>query len=220
MELTDLIDLIYATTNPAKLASMAGMLSPLGIVLNGLPQGVDFPAIAENGQCPRENALLKAMVYYSILRKPLFSCDSGLYIEGLPPGSQPGVHVRRVDGRSLDDKEMIAHYSSLAAGLGGRARAHYQNAVCLVTEGGRVHRHDGPELAGKAFWLVDKPHDRRVPGFPLDSLSVHIASGKYYYDLAEEAVEDGAMAEGFRQFFREALAAKERYYIHSFFSLQ
>lgn len=206
------MELIYATTNPAKLAGMAEMLLPLGIALSGLPQ-CNFPAIDENGRSPRENALLKAMVYYSTLRKPLFSCDSGLYIDGLPPERQPGVHVRRVNGKNLDDDEMILHYSALAAGLGGRVKARYRNAVCLVTEGGRVHRHDGPELAGNAFWLVDKPHAKRVPGFPLDSLSVHIPSGKYYYDLADEAVEDAGMAEGFRKFFREALAAKDRVYL-------
>lgn len=31
--------------------------------------------------------------------------------------------------------------------------------------------------------VADKPHIKRQQGFPLNTLSVEIKSGKYYYDL-------------------------------------
>ena len=59
----------------------------------------------------------------------------------------------------------------------------------------------------KAFYLVSEPHPKRVEGYPLDSLSIHIGSGEYYYD------RDGRSADfsmdswraGFRAFFLEHL---------------
>ena len=42
-------------------------------------------------------------------------------------------------------------------------------------------------------------------GFPLDSLSIDIKSGKYYYDLAEEELEQMDEEEGFVKFFEEII---------------
>ena len=36
--------------------------------------------IEENGSNPLDNAKLKALAYYDVLRVPVFSCDSGLKI--------------------------------------------------------------------------------------------------------------------------------------------
>lgn len=41
---------------------------------------------------------------------PVFSCDSGLYfdgVHGVQEEIQPGVHVRNVNGRSLLDEDHI-----------------------------------------------------------------------------------------------------------------
>ena len=38
-------------------------------------------------------------------------------------------------------------------------------------------------LETKPFIIVSEPHEKRVKGFPLDSLSIDIPSGKYYYDV-------------------------------------
>lgn len=52
-------------------------------------------------------------------------------------------------------------------------------------------------------------HEKRVEGYPLDSLSVEITSGKYYYDIdeKEEKKEDvPTIGQACRKFFSEALA--------------
>ena len=61
-------------------------------------------------------------------------------------------------------------------------------------------------LETEPFLLVSKPHEKRVAGLPLDSLSVDLRSGKYYHDLEEGAVET-EMEEGFRRFFEKVLSS-------------
>ena len=202
------MQLVYGTKNAAKLESMRRMLAGLAVEVVGLDACAGpLPAVDETGRDPLENATQKALAYYAALGRPVFSCDSGLFIDGLPDEEQPGVHVRTVAGHRLTDEEMIAHYAGIARRLGGRCTARYRNAVCLVLSGDTVLRHMGPELSGVPFLLVPRPHPRpvRQPGFPLDSLSVEIASGEYYYDLAARRLVDDC-GPGFRQFFRGALA--------------
>lgn len=55
-------------------------------------------------------------------------------------------------------------------------------------------------IATEPFALVTEPHPKRVEGFPLDSLSVDIATGKYYYDLQTKDVST-SVDEGIRKFF-------------------
>ena len=55
-------------------------------------------------------------------------------------------------------------------------------------------------IATEPFVLVAEPHPKRVEGFPLDSLSVDIGSGKYYYDLAVKDVST-SVDDGVRKFF-------------------
>ncbi len=59
-------------------------------------------------------------------------------------------------------------------------------------------------IATEPFTLVAEPHAKRVEGFPLDSLSVDIGSGKYYYDLEVKDVST-SVDDGIRSFFSEIL---------------
>ncbi len=45
-----------------------------------------------------------------------------------------------------------------------------------------VYAHQGEELCGDRFYLLDPPHPSKShrPGFPLDALSAQIATGRYY----------------------------------------
>ena len=106
--------LLYGTGNPAKLSVMRNKLEDLGIELIGLHDlDAEIPSVAEDGRTPLENARQKALAYYDAFGIPVFSCDSGLYFEGVPDEVQPGVHVRTVHGKSLTDEEMLDYYSGL-----------------------------------------------------------------------------------------------------------
>ena len=194
---------IYGTGNPAKLQSMRGCLAPLGIEIIGLKEtGIDVPEAAETGNTPLENARIKALAYYAALKRPVFACDSGLYIDGLADNEQPGVNVRIINGRRLSDDEMVAHYAAIASKSGGKAVARYKNAICLVMRENEIYEHSGDDISGEAFCIVDKPHQKRIEGFPLDCISVHIKSGEYYYWHDKDS-DAGMVFKGFQAFFRD-----------------
>lgn len=194
--------LLYGTGNPAKLEAMQRKLSGLGFELAGLAdmEG-EIPEVEEDGLTPLENAGKKARAYYEAFRMPVFSCDSGLYFEGVPEKDQPGVHVRTVNGRYLTDEEMLAHYAGLAKKY-GNLKARYRNAVCLVLDEEHIYESMDESLASEYFLLTAVPYSEiRHKGFPLDSLSVDITTGKYFYEMSDERTDQLAVEDGFLQFF-------------------
>lgn len=202
--------LLYATGNPAKITAMQNRLKKLGIELIGLKDlNREIPRVTEDGSTPLENAVKKALGYYEAFRMPLFSCDSGLYIDGIPENLQPGIHVRTINGKYLTDAEMMEYYSSLAVRYGDLT-ARYRNAICLVLDKDHIYRAMDESMASKPFIITSRPHARRKEGFPLDSLSVDIRTGKYYYDLETEELDQVAVEDGFLNFFRKYCADKTR----------
>lgn len=196
---------VYGTSNPAKLKSMRDCLAPLGIKIVGLKEtDIAVPEVNENGNTPPQNARIKALAYYKAFNRPVFACDSGLYIDGLADEEQPGVHVRMVGGKRLNDDEMVAHYAAIAGRLGGKAVARYKNAICLVLNENVIYEHFGDDISGNAFCIVDKPHPKRIEGFPLDCISVHVETGEYYYWHNRDD-DAGMMFEGFQKFFSNVL---------------
>ena len=59
-------------------------------------------------------------------------------------------------------------------------------------------------MASEPFVITSKPHPMRKKGFPLDSLSIDIKTGKYYYDLEASALDQVAVEDGFLEFFQKA----------------
>ena len=205
--------LLFGTGNQAKLSAMRNRLEKIGIELIGLndlsSEGHTIPDVAEDGNTPLENARLKALAYYQAFQMPVFSCDSGLYFDNVPDEVQPGVHVRTVKGEYLSDEEMIAHYAGLARQY-GKLMARYRNAICLVLDEIHIYESMDLSIASEPFILTDTPHSAiRKKGFPLDSLSLDIKTGKYYYDLTEEEMEQFAVEEGVLLFFEKVLGLSE-----------
>lgn len=201
-----MLRLLYGTGNAAKLEAMRNRLEGLNLEILGL-RDIDkrIPEVEENGVTPLENARVKAHTYYEAFGMPVFSCDSGLYFEGVPEEIQPGVHVRTVNGKYLTDEEMLEYYTGLARKYGD-LRARYRNALCLVMDRDHVYESMEESLARQPFLLTARPHSKvRHKGFPLDSLSVDIETGEYFYDLEEEQVDQVAVEDGFLQFFQEVL---------------
>jgi len=108
-----------------------------------------------------------------------------------------------VDSKNLTDEEMIEHYSILAERLGGKVTVRYRNAICLAMNTNEIYEYMGDDIASAEFLLVSKPHPKRESGFRLNSLSVHIDSGKYYNDLSIKPRNNSQ--EGFREFFNRVL---------------
>ena len=200
--------ILYGTGNPAKLSAMKRHLEPLDIEIIGLNDlGMKIPEVLEDGNTPLENARQKAKAYYKAFHIPVFSCDSGLYFENVPNEIQPGVHVRTVNGKYLTDDEMRLYYSGLAQKYGD-ITAHYKNAICFVLDDTRIFEAMEPEMESEKFIITTKPYSAiRKKGFPLDSLSIDIKTGTYFYDLPEQKLDQVVVKEGFLTFFQNALIA-------------
>ncbi len=200
------MELIYGTFNPAKLESMRNMLKGLEVDITGLNElPVELVEPEESGNDPLANAGIKAESYYRQIRKPLFSCDSGLYFENVSDEDQPGVHIKRIHGQNLKDKEFIDYYGSLAAKYGGKITAYYKNSIYLVLNKDTVFFYDGKDIQSERFYIVERPHRVYKKGFPLDSISKHIGSNKYYYDLDHGKNDNFTFINGFRNFFINSL---------------
>lgn len=197
--------ILYGTTNKGKLQAMKDAVKLLDIELISLTDlDSELPLINEDGKTPLENAEMKAKAYYEVFHMPVFSCDSGLYFDEIKEEEQPGIHVRRVNGKELNDDEMIQYYASLAERHGGKITGRYRNAIYFILDENHHYSSMDMSIATEPFILVAKPHIKRVEGFPLDSLSIDIGSGKYYYDLGVKDVST-SVDDGIRKFFSAIL---------------
>lgn len=105
--------IIFATSNATKSKIFSKGLKELGIEVLSL-KDIDVKLdIEEDGSTAIENALLKARACYKKTKKPCMGMDDTLYMEGVPEDMQPGLFVRRVNGKNLTDEEMIEHYTNL-----------------------------------------------------------------------------------------------------------
>ncbi len=199
--------ILYGTTNPAKLESMNRIVNSLGIEIIGLN---DFektiPKVDEIGSNPLENAILKAKIYYREYKIPVFSCDSGLYFDKLEDSLQPGTHIRRVNGKELNDEEMIEYYSNLSKKFNNELVGRYKNAISFIFDENHIFNSMDESLMTESFMLIDKPHEKRVKGFPLDAISIDCCTKQYYYDLDSKSVDKSAIDIGFKDFFESVLS--------------
>ena len=177
--------LLFATTNPAKIKRYKSRLAENGIELITI-KDLDLKLdINENGKNALENAYIKAKTYYDATKIITIGMDDNLFIEELPQEKQPGTHVRRVNGKVLTDEEMIEYYSNLAKEYGGKLTAKWVYGM-VIYNGKEAKEYTWSK---SHFYFVDKPCDKRNPGYPLDSITIIPEYNKYYLDLAKEEKE-------------------------------
>ena len=173
---------LFATTNLAKVEKYKKELEEKGIELITI-NDLDFKLnIDENGKNAIENAFIKARTYYDATKIPTIGMDNCLFIKELPEEKQPGTHVRRVNGKELTDDEMIEYYTNLVKEYGGKLTAKWVYGMVI---------YDGKESkeyswSKSHFYFIDKPCEKRNPGYPLDSMSIMPECNKYFVDLTEE----------------------------------
>lgn len=174
--------ILFATTNLAKIKKYKDKLSKEGIELITI-NDLDFKLdIDENGKDAIENAYIKAKAYYDATKIITIGMDNCLFIEELPKEKQPGTHVRRINGKELDDEEMIEYYTNLVKEYGGKLTAKWVYGMVMCTEK-EIFKHTWNK---SDFYLVDKACKERNPGYPLDSISVMPDNGKYWLEMTEE----------------------------------
>lgn len=111
-------EVLFATGNASKVARFSGKLQEKGIKVKSLKDINNNINIEENGETAIENAIIKAKAYYEVTNFTTMAIDDTLYIEDIPEDKQPGVYVRRVNGKRLNDEEMIEYYTNLVKTYG------------------------------------------------------------------------------------------------------
>lgn len=177
-------ELLMATTNPAKIAQLAGILSPIGVTVVGVPDKTTLPIVAEDGLTPLENAHKKALAYAAALNKTVISTDTALYIDVLEGDPrQPGLNVRRIPGSTSrpTDLELLAYYEKLISQFGSQVTAKWESAFCVATPTGITHE----IVLISPTILANKPSTHVLEGYPLESLQIDPQSGKFRSDMTQ-----------------------------------
>ena len=152
---------LFATTNPAKVNKYKEALEQKGIELITLKDLDVKLTIVESGKNAIENAYIKAKTYYDATKIPTIGMDNNLFIEDLPKEKQPGTYVRRVNGKELNDEEMIEHYTKLVKENGGNLKAKWVYGMVIYKD----------DIAYKYTWskenfyFVDTPSEKINNGY-------------------------------------------------------
>lgn len=175
--------LIIGTKNKGKLLQIQGALSNLDLDVVGLPD-IELPEVIEDGETAQENGRKKAIIYSNFLNEVVLSMDNALYLNGLSDEQQPGINVRRIEGRvdRPTDQELLSYYSNLIKRLGGEIIGHWEFAICIASPNGETK--ETIIISKRNF--TSKLNKEVVEGYPLESIQIDPQSGKYISEMSQE----------------------------------
>lgn len=166
---------LIATKNKGKIEKYSSILNRLGIdycTLNDVDLDIN---ISENGKTTTENAIIKAKAYYKAIKMPVLTDDSGLIIDKLPEEKQPGIYVKRHNGKELSDDEVLSLYSKEIEEIGGESTGSFVISIAIIDKNGNIYT----KKTKHNRLFVSKPDVNRIPGYPLSSL-VYDKNSKMY----------------------------------------
>lgn len=181
--------ILFATGNQSKVKRFSKGLEKLGIeilTLNDIDKEVEVE-VEESGKNAIENAIIKARAYAKIVDIPVLAMDDNLFLENVPEEEQPGTLVRRVNGKRLDDDEMVKHYTGLVKeyGINGKLNAKWVYGIAIISNG----KENTYTWSKEGFYFVEKPSEKLNPGYPLNRISINEKLNKYFTDMTEEDKE-------------------------------
>lgn len=181
-------ELVFATGNQAKIARFFDKLKKEDIKLESIKELNIRLDCEENGKNAVENALIKARCCHEMCKNAVMGMDDTLYMEGVPEDKQPGLFVRRVNGKTLNDEEMIEHYKNLVDEYGqdGKINCKWIYGLAIIDEKGKESTYTWEK---NDFYMVNKVSDKINPGYPLNSISKYKKLDKYFTDITEEEKE-------------------------------
>lgn len=177
-------EILFATGNKSKTKRFTkGLLANDIKVLTLEDVNINIE-VEENGTTAIENALIKARAYAKETNLPVFAMDDTLYLENVPEDKQPGMYVRRVNGKRLTDEEMIEYYSNLAKeyGTNGLITGRWIYGMALISNG-----HEYTYTWSKENFYITSTTSKIInPGYPLNTISINIKLNKYFTEITEE----------------------------------
>lgn len=188
MQNQDSQKILIGTGNVSKLAYLRQLFAGTGIeCISPVDIGLGGFDAPEDRRTAEDNAIEKALAWYAAARIPVLTLDAGLLFLDLPDDhpDQPGVHVRRAPGHTMEDEEMLDYFAKLVHRNGGRLRAAWQDSYCMLKDpyNYRSFTFTRDMLVANSFLMVDTPCDTRIPGWPINSISIDPATGKYQPEM-------------------------------------
>lgn len=178
--------LLFATGNDKKFELMKDRLKELQEVELIMPKHVNVKInIKEDGRTPAENAIKKARAYHEATKLATIAEDSGLWIEKFLDEDQPGLFVKRVNGREdLSDDEILNCYIQKLNKVGGKSNARYITGIAVINQKGEVF---SKTIEEEIFILTSNINEKgyTLGGF-LDVISYDPINNKYFNELTQE----------------------------------
>lgn len=178
--------LLFATGNENKYQLMKRRLKEIEEVEVIIPKHIDLKInVEEDGETAEENAIKKAKAYYEKTKLPIIAEDSGLWVENFSKAEQPGLFVKRINGKEdLTDEEILKCYIEKLNKVGGKSNARYKTGIAVINEDGKIFSKTVDE---KIFILTaNKNNKGYIKGGFLDVISYDPISNKYFNELTEE----------------------------------
>lgn len=175
---------LLATNNPAKIEYYEKELNKNDIKVITIKDLEKSLEVVENGKDAIENASIKAEAYYKTYKMPTIAVDDTLFIEGLPDEKQPKTQVRRVNGKRLNDAEMLTHYRKIVHDLGGQANAYWLHGIAVCKKGKIETYSKKTELI-----FTEKASPVISEGYPLDSMTYVPEYNKFLSEITPEEKE-------------------------------
>lgn len=167
---------LLATTNKAKIRYYGTKLKEHGVEIVTLEDLNIECDVDETGRNPIENAIIKARTCHQLSGMPTIALDEGLFLERVPENIQPGTHVRRVNGKRLNDIEMIEYYIGLVNKYGehGILKGYFLKAAAIVNQD-RTYTFE--YKANRCF--TNKQSEVIDEGYPLASIQIVSSQNKF-----------------------------------------
>jgi XTP/dITP diphosphohydrolase len=182
--------LVIATHNQGKLAEIADLLRPHGLVLISAG-ALGLPEPEETAADFAGNARLKALAAARAATLPALADDSGFCVAAL--NGAPGVHSARWAGPAKDFAAAMARVQTEASGNPDR-RAWFVCALCLAWPDGHTETYLG-RVDGAWVWPP-----RGSQGFGYDPIFVPAGATRTYGEITTAEKEtDSHRARAFAQ---------------------
>lgn len=181
--------LLFATGNEFKFKLMEERLKCFKDIelVNPKVLGINIDVV-EDGQTAEENSIKKAKAYYEATKLPVISEDAGLFIDKFSKNEQPGLYVKRVNGKdNLTDKEILNYYIDMLNKYNGRSLAHYYTGVCIIDGDGNIYS----DTINETEFLLTANRSKKVnmSGAILEPISYDLDAEKYFDERTREEEE-------------------------------
>ena len=179
---------VIATHNPAKKNAYKILLAKFADDVLSLDDLDILDKAIESGNSSEENAEIKAKFYAEKSGLPVISEDEALYVDFLPEDRQPGVNVRRIDGKEeVNDEQLLNYWTEVISKVPKEKRVgRWHFAFCFATPNGKIKT----ITFDRRIMFFYPPSKIRILGWPMSSLQGSIVFGKPHSELTKKEIQE------------------------------